>query len=163
VQQFTVDQLAVNASTLIIAGSETTATLLSGALFLLTTNQEKLARLTDEVRSAFATDQDITMTSVGNLSYMLACLNESLRMYPPLPGGLPRIVPSGGAVIGGSFVPAQTIVSVWQWAINHDPKYWTDPLNFRPERFLGDVRYASDRFDAMQPFSTGPRNCLGKK
>ena len=132
-------------------------------MFLLATSPDKLTRLTNEVRSAFGSDQDITMSSIGNLPYMLACLNESLRMYPPLPSGLPRVVPAGGTVLAGKFVPAGTVVSVWQWAINHDPSYWKDPWDFRPERFLGDVRYANDQLDAMQPFSTGPRNCIGKK
>ncbi|KAI1402548.1 putative cytochrome P450 monooxygenase [Hypoxylon fuscum] len=160
--QLPIDQISVNASRLILAGSETTATLLSGAVFLLTTNEDKLARLTQEVRSSFKDDKDITLSSVGDLSYMLACLDESLRMYPPLAGGLPRLAPKGGAMVAGKFVPAGTIVSVWQWAINHDPQFWTDPWDFKPERFLGDSRYNNDRFDSMQPFSAGPRNCIGK-
>jgi cytochrome P450 len=94
---------------------------------------------------------------------MLATLNECLRMYPPVIIGLPRVVPGGGGTVAGKSVPEGTIVSVWQWAINHDPRFWTDPWEFRPERFLGEARYENDRLDAMQPFSTGPRNCIGKK
>lgn len=62
--------MTMNASLLIIAGSETTATLLSGALFLLTTHPEVLKQLEQEVRSAFKNDEEITLTSVGNLSYV---------------------------------------------------------------------------------------------
>lgn len=57
----------------------------------------------------------------------------------------------------------QTIVSVFQWAINHNKNYWTDPFKFAPERFLGDERYKNDQLDAMQPFGIGPRNCIGQK
>ncbi|KAI0132848.1 cytochrome P450 [Xylariales sp. AK1849] len=160
--QLSIDQITANASTLIIAGSETTATLLSGALFLLATNEDKLARLTEEVRSTFKRDREITLSSVSDLPYMLACLDECLRMYPPVAIGLPRVVPKRGATVAGRFVPEGTVVSVWQWTINHDPLFWTDPWEFRPERFLGDPRYKNDKLDAMQPFSAGPRNCIGK-
>ncbi|KAK8123915.1 hypothetical protein PG999_003833 [Apiospora kogelbergensis] len=155
-------KLQMNASILIIAGSETTATLLSGATFLLLTNPAALEKLTHEVRSTFADDADITLSSVGSLSYMLACLNESLRRYPPVVIGLPRLAPQGGATVAGHFVPEGTRVAVWHYAISHDPRLWTDPHGFHPERFLGDPRFRGDALDAMQPFSLGPRNCIGK-
>lgn len=155
-------KLQMNASLLIVAGSETTATLLSGATFLLLTNPDALAKLTAEVRSTFADDADITLSSVSSLTYMLACLDESLRRYPPVVIGLPRVVPKGGATVAGQFVPEGTTVAVWHYAISQDPKLWTDPNGFHPERFLGDPRFKGDVLEAMQPFSLGPRNCLGK-
>ncbi|KAK8105485.1 hypothetical protein PG999_008844 [Apiospora kogelbergensis] len=160
------EQIAAAASTLISAGSETTATLLTGAIFFLARNEDKLAKLTQEVRAAFVKDSEITLSSVSCLSYMLACLNECLRMYPPIAGGLPRVVPAGGAAVAGRFVPEGAIVGVWQWAINHDERFWANPWEFHPERFLvdqNDQRYQNDLLDAMQPFSMGPRNCIGKK
>lgn len=156
-------KLEMNAGLLIIAGSETTATLLSGAMFLLLTHPEALAKLTDEVRSSFSSDGEITLLSVGNLSYMLACLNESLRQYPPVASGLPRLSPKGGALVDGRFVAEGTQVAVWQWAISHNPDHWTKPMEFHPERFLGDPEFKDDKLDAMQPFSVGPRNCIGRK
>jgi cytochrome P450 len=45
----------------------------------------------------------------------------------------------------------------------HNPKYFKDPEEFVPERWLGDPRYENDRREAAQPFSVGPRNCIGKK
>ncbi|OTB05990.1 hypothetical protein M426DRAFT_319363 [Hypoxylon sp. CI-4A] len=155
-------QVAATAATLIVAGSETTATLLSGALYMLTTHPDTLEKLTKEVRSAFNNDDEITLTSVSKLSYMLACLNETLRHYPPVPLGLPREVPQGGVFILGKFVPQGTAVAVWQYAVNHDPTFWTEPGTFNPERFTGDPKFKNDRLDAMQPFSVGPRNCIGK-
>ncbi|KAI1460531.1 cytochrome P450 [Annulohypoxylon moriforme] len=156
------ERLAVNANVVIIAGSETTATLLSGVSFLLTTNPDKLAKLTQEVRSTFNSEEEITLLSVNNLSYMLACLNEAFRMYPPVAADLPRVVPKGGATIGGKYVAENSIVSVWQWSINHNPELWTDPTKYVPERWMGDPKYQNDAFDAMQPFSFGPRNCIGR-
>ncbi|KAI1178461.1 cytochrome P450 [Nemania sp. FL0916] len=154
--------LVQNASLLIAAGSETTATLLTGATFLLNANPEVLRKLEQEVRSTFRNDDEITLTSVSCLSYMLACINEGLRRYPPVAGGLPRTAPKGGAMVNGRFVPEGTIVSVIQWAANHDEKYWTEPHTFAPERWLGDPKYKDDQTDVMQSFSVGPRNCIGR-
>ena len=96
-----------NASALILAGSETTATLLSGATFHLLMSPNSYAKLVQEVRSTFASDDEIDLVGVNRLTYMLACLDESLRMYPPVPGGFPRRVPDGGATICGKRVPEQ--------------------------------------------------------
>jgi cytochrome P450 len=162
-QKLSKGELVMNASTLIVAGSETTATLLTGAVFLLTTHPEILKKLEHEVRTAFQEDKDITLLSVSNLHYMLACLNESLRHYPPVATGMPRQAPKGGGTVMGVFIPEGTVTAVWQWAVSHDPNHWTDPYEFHPERFLGDPRFKGDKLDAMQPFSIGPRNCVGRK
>lgn len=54
-------------------------------------------------------------------------------------------------------------MAVWQWAINHSSEYWADPFRFAPERWTGeDPKFAGDHLDAMQPFSVGPRNCIGR-
>ncbi len=92
---------------LTVAGSETTATLLTGATYLLCKNPEKLAKLQQEVRAKFKHPSEITLMSVNNLEYMLAVINESLRCYPPVPAGNVRVVPgNGGAHIAGHFVPS---------------------------------------------------------
>lgn len=88
-----------------MAGSETTATALSAATFYLTTNQHALSTLAREVRSSFQDEDDIDILSVQKLPYLLAVLNEAMRMYPPVPTALPRRVPAGGDVIIGHFVP----------------------------------------------------------
>ncbi|KAH7065480.1 cytochrome P450 [Macrophomina phaseolina] len=151
-----------NASTLIIAGSETTASLLSGVTFLLLKHPHALAKLTEEVRSAFKSEDDININSVGQLKYMLACLDEALRLYPPTPVGLPRVVSKGGATIVGNYVPENTVVAIHMWATYRDETNFTKPLEFHPERHLGDPRFAADKLEAFQPFHVGPRACLGR-
>lgn len=94
-----------HAGLLIVAGSETTATLLSGCTFLLLNNPDALDRLTKEVRSTFKEESEININSAGQLQYMLACLDEALRCYPPVPIGNPRVVPKGGRVLCGHYVP----------------------------------------------------------
>lgn len=104
------EKLFMNASVLIVAGSETTATVLAGVTFLLLRHPEKLARLKDEVRNAFESADDITMAKASQLDYMLACLEETMRLYPPVPIGVPRVVPKGGRIICGSYVPENVSV-----------------------------------------------------
>ena len=69
-------------------------------------NKTALAKLTEEVRSAFETTKDITFRSAANLPYLDAALKETLRVYPPAAIRLPRRTPADGAVIDGHFVPA---------------------------------------------------------
>ena len=158
------ERLESNSMILIVGGSETTATLLSGATYYLLMNSPALAKLASEVRGAFESEADITIASVSSrLPYMLACLNEALRIYPPVSVGLPRIVPKEGAMIAGHYVPAGNTVAVWHWAMYHLEKNFGSPFEYRPERFMGDERFAGDRLEALQPFHTGGRNCLGKK
>jgi len=64
-----------------------------------------MERLVNEIRTAFTSDQDITFSRAENLQYLNAVIEESLRIYPPIVVGLPRIVPEGGAYIAGCYVP----------------------------------------------------------
>lgn len=157
------EQIRSNASLLIIAGSETTATALSGVTFLLGTHPEVLAKLTEEVRSCFSSEGEITLLSVQKLKYMLAVLDETLRLYPPVPGSAPRVVPAGGNIVCEKWVPEGTVVNMWQWAMYRSPQNFTLPDSFIPERRLGDERFSGDNKEALQPFAFGPRNCIGKK
>lgn len=62
-------------------------------------------------------------------------------------------------------IPYQTHVGVWQWAAYHYSGNFVEPFEFRPERFLQgeNEKYADDKMDVLQPFSFGPRNCIGRK
>lgn len=104
-QDITFDELASNAQLIVLAGSETTATLLSATTYYLTTHPDILAKLNSEVRSAFTTENEIDMISVSKLPYMLAILNESLRMFPPVVNGIPRLIGPGGDTIIGQYIP----------------------------------------------------------
>jgi cytochrome P450 len=156
------DELVGNAQIIITAGSETTSSLLASTLFLLGKHPEIKARLTKEVRSSFKDEKDITLLSVSHLTYMLAVLNESMRRFPPVAIGFPRVVPKGGHDIAGHFIPENTTVGVWQLPSYHNENNFVEPLVFNPERFLGDPKFANDDMSVLQPFGVGPRNCIGK-
>ena len=68
-------------------------------------NPHTMKKLEEEICSTFKSEKEIDVLSVNRLTYMLACLDESLRMYPPTPTGLPRVTPKGGCNIDDEFVP----------------------------------------------------------
>ncbi|KAK6063085.1 trichothecene c-15 hydroxylase [Seiridium cupressi] len=156
-------ELVSNTSTLIIAGSETTATLLSAVTYFLATNTHVLTALNKEVRSSFLSEEEIDLVSTQKLPYMQAVLNEALRLFPPVPAASPRRIAEGGDNICGHFLPGGTVVEIWQWSLYHQPAFFQSPDEFIPERWLQGQQFASDRLDAVQPFSVGPRNCIGRK
>ena len=166
-------EIHVNAFSLSIAGSESTATALSGALYLLLTHDVVYERLVAEIHAAHESEEDITLASTQRLTYLDAVITETLRIYPPVAISMPRCVPGAkgdGEVIAGAFVPAGTTVGVHYYAAFHSPANFARAEEFLPERWLADDAhttssnnaFASDCKGVMQPFSFGPRNCLGK-
>lgn len=95
--------LTAQTRTLVLAGSETTATALAGLTYHLLHNPETLRHLTEEVRAAFTDSSQIDADSTAALPYLFAVIEEGLRLFPPVPSGMPRICP--GAYIDGHYVP----------------------------------------------------------
>lgn len=159
----TKNELEKTCETLVIAGSDTSSTLLSGATFYLLHNPAVYSKLKVEVRSAYKSDSEIDMTNVNSLSYLLAVLNESLRAHPPVSGTHFRTTRAGGATVAGRFVPAGTHVGFAHWAAYHSEANWHRANEFVPERWLkeGETEFAHDDRKCFQPFSVGPRNCIG--
>ncbi|KAK1545892.1 hypothetical protein CPAR01_03394 [Colletotrichum paranaense] len=149
-----------NASVFMVAGSETTATILSGVTYLLLRNPDKLARLVSEIRGVDSED-DLDVQRLSALPYMTAVLNEALRWYPPVPVGVWREVPEGGSAVAGHWIPEKTRVSVPQFPANHSPRNFKDPEAFIPERWIPGPEYEPNTKEVVQPFSIGPRNCIG--
>ncbi|KAF2740901.1 cytochrome P450, partial [Polyplosphaeria fusca] len=161
-------QLAAHSADLIIAGSDSSNTALSTARlslcqhrYYLLREPGLLERAAREVRGRFSTYSEINFAATSNIPLIKAILLESLRIYPPLPLGLPRVVPDGGEVVNGQYIPARTLVSTNPLAATMSEKYFKDPWKFRPERLMG--HNAVDVLGASQPFSTGPRGCIGQK
>lgn len=78
-----IEELQETCVSLTLAGSETTASLLSGVVYHLLKNPSILERLVKEIRTTFPTEDSINMTSVTSLKYELAVLEEGLRIFPP--------------------------------------------------------------------------------
>ncbi|KAK3703562.1 hypothetical protein LTR37_014409 [Vermiconidia calcicola] len=159
---FTIDEQHVTAQVLMNAGTETTATALSGLTFYLLQDPVAMEKLKKEVRSEISSLRDVTFEALARLKYTQTCLTEALRLYPPVPEGLRRRTPPGGVTICGKAVPGDVTVGVHHMATYRSSAHFRNPDRFAPERWLGDPEYADDHRDAFEPFQTGPRNCLGQ-
>jgi cytochrome P450 len=100
-----------NAAVMVVGGSETSASALCGATFLLC-KFGKLEKAVDEIRSRFKKSEDINLLTASHLTYLTAVIDETLRMYPSVPGQPPRVVPAGGATVCGKFVPEEVSLSL---------------------------------------------------
>lgn len=161
-------EMLLNSATIIGAGTGTTATWLSTTFHSLTTNPEAYQKLADEVRREFASDAEITSDRVAKMTYLGAVMQESLRIHCPSPSSTGRFVPAGGETLDGRFVPEGTTVGVHQHAAYHSRSNFHRPDDFCPERWLPEAResnspFAGDRLGVVNPFSYGPRTCLGVK
>lgn len=154
-------EFVASADTILLGGSETTATLLSGITYYLLQNPRVHKKLVEEIRSKFSSEDEITVVAVNSLDYMLACIDETFRMYPPVPGALPRRT-AVGDTFAGKYVPPNTTIAIYQWAMYRSSKYFTRAEEFIPERWTGAEEFKDDHREAVMPFSTGARNCVGR-
>lgn len=116
-------EIIENAALVLIAGSETTATALSGATYLLCKHPRVLRKLQNEVRGAFMTESEINLDNVSRLPYTMAVIKEVLRIYPPTPMSNSRLTPPEGNVICGESLPgnvsslSHSIDDITSWRI----------------------------------------------
>ena len=98
-------ELENNMSLLIFAGSDTCATVLSGTVNYLVKTPHALKSLVHEIRSRYADASEINFSTVQSLPYLVAVVEEGLRLCPPNPSGLQHVVPSGGDTVCGHSLP----------------------------------------------------------
>ncbi|KXT05512.1 hypothetical protein AC578_3736 [Pseudocercospora eumusae] len=158
-------EILANSILIVGGGAETTSTCLSATFYHLCKTPNAMQKLKDEIRSTFATADDITLKAVQQLPYLQATIDESLRIQPVASYITPRVTPKGGHVIDGEMIPGNTYVSMGQWYMGRSEELFDNPKEFRPERWLhSEVQKASNRHvdEILKPFSMGPRNCIGK-
>ncbi|CAK5265219.1 unnamed protein product [Mycena citricolor] len=151
----------------IIAGSDTTSTALSGLFWLLLSHPDAYKRVQAEVDGVYPRgDSPMDPSKHNQLPYLTACLNEALRLLPPVPSGSPRKVPGdgGGRVIAAQYIPPDTQVYVPTYTLHRSAKNFHDPDTFRPERWLPGAPGANQIHNPLGfiPFSFGFANCVGK-
>jgi cytochrome P450 len=156
------DELHVDSGLFLTAGTDTTAHVLTTSMFLLCRNPKSMQELKKEVRSMFQRYEDITPEGVSSMPFMTAVLSEALRLQTPTAVGFGRRVGQGGEYISQHYIPEGTGVQVSQYSNNRSSRNFAEPDTFAPERWLGADRFASDKRDSFQPFSVGPRNCIGR-
>lgn len=134
---YTEEGLISQAYMLTIAGTETSASALSGATYYLSLYPDALATLQSEVRSSFTSPDQITgdSTRPDKLPFTTAVLEEALRLFPPAPSHALRESP-GGVTVDGEYIPKGVGVTTQNYPMSRDPRYWWKPNEFHPERWL---------------------------
>jgi len=152
----------------IVAGSDTTASVLSHIIYYLICNPEYQQRLRHELDESLAilAGEPIKSNLLATLPFLNAVINEALRLQPPVPSGLQRApaIGSGGKSLGPNMIITEgTAVQVPPYVIHRDPRYFfPNPDKFWPDRWLKqNINVILER-NAFIPFSTGSANCPGK-
>ncbi|XP_072955972.1 desmethyl-deoxy-podophyllotoxin synthase-like isoform X1 [Typha angustifolia] len=143
------------------AGSETSATTLVWAMSELVRNPGVMKKVQSEVRRVYQErPRLVTEENINELRYLQLVIKETLRLHVPVPLLLPRQC-SDTCRLSGYDIPEGATVIVNAWAIGRDPRYWTDPDEFVPERFEdGSVDFKGTDFEFI-PFGAGRRICPG--
>jgi cytochrome P450 len=150
-------QLRDEAMTIFLAGHETTAIALSWTWWLLAQNPLVEKKLHTELDTVLA-GRLPQMEDLPRLPYAEKVITESLRLYPPA-WGMPRLAIED-VEIGGYKIAKGCGVSMSQWVVHRDARWFEEPLAFRPERWDGELQKRLPRF-AYFPFGGGPRQCIG--
>jgi cytochrome P450 len=148
------------AMTLFIAGHETTANALAWTWHLVGQHEDVRTKVKAEIDAVLGPDRLPGLEDVAKLPYTTAVLSESMRIYPPVWVVGRRALED--VTIGDYEVPARTIVITSQYLIHRDERFWPDPLEFRPERWLDDAAQAARPKFAYFPFGGGGRVCIGE-
>jgi len=154
----TEQELRDEVMTLLVAGHETTAVSLSWAWYLLSQHPEVEALMASEIAGTIG-DRPATLDDVPRLPYIHRVLLEVLRLYPPA-WTTPRLAVED-CMIGEFSVPRGTSVTMSQWVMHRDPRYFMDPLAFQPDRWATGLLAQLPRF-AYFPFGGGSRGCIGE-
>lgn len=161
------EQIRDEVKTFILAGHETTASMLTWTLYELSQHPECLAKVREEAARLFGPlehktedgraviDRMPSKTECEVLVYTECCLRESLRKYSVVPT-LVRMADED-VDVGPYHLPKGTTVMINVQGVHHNPEYWPEPLVYRPERFLSEIAPYT-----FIPFIEGPRMCMGQ-
>lgn len=183
----TTSQLRDDLMTMLIAGHETTASALTWALFELVQKPDLLAEVRAEIDSALPDGRPPSLEDMDNLELVRLCVAESLRMYPEPPLLIRRAIQEDEIPAVGIDKPVKLLrgsdIFIAVYNLHRSPKYWENPDDFDPSRFLRPFKNEAEApdwkgFDPLKwagqlypneiaadfaylPFGGGPRKCVG--
>ncbi|XP_040829774.1 cytochrome P450 3A6-like isoform X3 [Ochotona curzoniae] len=154
-------ELVAQAIIFIHGGFETTSSTLSFIMYFLATHPDVQQKLQQEVDAVLPNKAPVTYDTLMQMEYLEMVVNEALRIYP-IATRVERVCKKD-TEINGVFIPKGTLVMMPSYVLHRDPKYWTDPYEFRPES-----RFSKKNKDKINPytylpFGLGPRNCIGMR
>ncbi|KAF5792417.1 putative cytochrome P450 [Helianthus annuus] len=148
---------------LIASSADTTTVMLTWTLSLLLNNPHALKKAQEELDRVVGRDRQVNESDITNLVYLQAVVKETLRLYPAGRLGGQRVF-SEDCTVAGYHVPKGTWLMVNVWKLQQDPEIWSNPSEFRPERFLDEnhnhVDVKGAHFELI-PFGAGRRSCPG--
>jgi cytochrome P450 len=144
--------------TMFLAGYETVANALSWTWYLLSQNPQAEQKFHAEL-DAILGQRLPSHDDLPRLRYTEMVLAESMRLFPPAWAMGRRALRD--FELGPYFLPARTTVLMSQFVMHRDPRYYTDPLRFDPERFTPEAKAARPKLTYF-PFGAGPRQCIGE-
>ncbi|KAM7251630.1 hypothetical protein ACFE04_023513 [Oxalis oulophora] len=155
----TIDNMKSVIMDLFIAGSDTSSTIVEWAVSELLKNPKVMKKAQEEVRHVFKSQENLSESGIDQLEYLKLVIKEILRLHPPV-----FLIPREGkerCEINGYEIPAMSKIIVNVWAIGRDPRKWTKPESFWPERFMDSlVDFKGVHFEFI-PFGAGRRICPG--
>ncbi len=155
-EPMSITQLIDEIKILFIAGHETTANALTFAVYLLGRHPEAQKKIFDEIREVESQTSD-TIEQLQKMTYTNAVLSEAMRLYPP--AWITDRQNVEDDILAGYKIKKGTLIGVSFYELHRNPKYWQNPDQFDPARFLGEQRKISMQY--FYPFGAGPRMCIG--
>ncbi|WCJ37129.1 cytochrome P450 family 71 subfamily B polypeptide 24 [Euphorbia peplus] len=142
------------------AGVDTSSTTLEWTMSELMKNPRVMKKVQAEIRQTYIAAGTVEEADLHELKYLKLVMKESLRLHPPVPLLIPRECKES-CVIDGYDIPVKSRIMVNSWAMGRDPKYWDDPEEFKPERFVDSpFDFRGNSFEYL-PFGAGRRSCPG--
>ncbi|NXH13437.1 CP3AO protein, partial [Bucco capensis] len=144
----------------LFAGYEPTSNTLGYLAYELALHPDVQQKVLEEIDTVLPNKAPLTYEAIMQLEYLDMTLNETLRRYPI--GGRIERVCKKDVEINGVTIPKGTIVMIPPYTLHHNPDYWPNPEEFRPERFTKENKESIDPYTYL-PFGAGPRNCIGMR
>ena len=171
-RRLTEEELIAESGILIISGADTMATTMAATLFYCLHYPSALRRLYSEIRDAFSDLEAVRMgEQMNSCTFSRSCLNETMRLTPPVSALLPREILAGGLIVDGKYFPEGTNIGLPHYALHHDERIFADPFHFKPERWMvatdtKDIKASEAEVALMNSavcaLGVGRASCVGK-
>lgn len=161
--KFTQAQLNSNANLVIVAGADTTSSILTQIFRVLAKEERILTKLREELDALASGGKAVTVETTKTLPYLNAVVNEALRLMNPLPTGVHAGTPPSGLTISGTYIPGNVQVLIPHQGIMTDERYFAKGQEFIPERWTDGWREGVKDRRAYIPFGYGVHSCVGKQ
>ncbi|KAI1356408.1 cytochrome P450 [Xylaria sp. FL0043] len=162
------DELLGEGILMMMAGSDTSSSALTATVFYLSRHPVAMRKLRAEITSTFQRASDIEPRLTENCRYLRACIDEAMRLSPPAPTNIPRVVGQEGISIEDEHIQGGIYVGVPNFTLFRNENYYDAPHTYNPDRWIVDTQAGVAEDDvkraqaAFQPFSIGPRHCIGR-